>query len=236
MFLRNAGLFALVFVFSAAIAEASMIDSFDGGSQSLFVTVSQPDVHQQVNAGSGTIGSYRDISLLWNAGFLDYANVMVSGSSGMFGFNQLTSDSTGKATITWDGSDSPNVLDYKLDQDLTLGGDNGFLIDIGTSAGMTLTMTVYTNATSSSSYTKTLASGFSGLLYVPYSSFAQVGTDPAEFDSIGAIQLLLDGTAHPGSNIAISSIQTVPEPSAFAMLVVGAVALLGIGRRSRRAQ
>jgi hypothetical protein len=166
---------------------------------------------------------------------------MVSGSSGLFMFNEYMVGpftSSGKATITWDGDNSPGVLSYLLDDSLLKENANTFKIDVGATGGMDLLMTVYTDATHASATAPILVpNGFSGPLYIPYSAFTQPvagASAPADFSDVGAITLSLDGTAHAGSSIILNSVETVPEPSTLALAVFGAMALLVVARRSRR--
>jgi hypothetical protein len=244
MLFRIASLLTLISIFSIGVADAAIIDSFDTGTQSLFVSGAQMSASQQLNVGTGTaIGGYRDISLEWTSGFLDFASVSISGPQGLFVFTQLNSApaSTGKATITWDGADTPNLLSYLLGADLMSNSDDKFLLDINTVAGsgMDILMTVYSDSARVSEKMISLSGGFSGGLPVLYSDFSPVGTGgAADFFSVGAIVLTCDGTAHPGATIVLNSVGTtheaVPEPSALVMLAFGALAFIGMGRHWKR--
>jgi hypothetical protein len=244
MLIRIASLLALVSIFSVGATEAALIDSFDTGTQSLFVSGAQLQASQQLNVGTGTaIGGYRDISLKWTSGFLDFASVSISGPQGLFVFTQLNSApaSTGEASITWDGSDTPNLLSYLLKANLTENSDDKFIIDVNTVAGsgMDILMTVYSDSARASRKTISLPGGYSGALPMLYSDFLPIGTGgAADFSSVGAIVLTCDGSAHEGASIVLNSVETahevVPEPSTLVMLAFGAMALVGMGRRWRR--
>jgi hypothetical protein len=229
---------ALVLLCSAGTAGASLIDSFNAGSQTLFVWPGAPTASNQANPGTGTaIGGYRDITLQWISGDLDFANVLASSPTGKFSFTEGTAE--GKVDITWDGANTPSVLSYLLGANLTTGGDDEFrlVVDAVTGSGVPMTMTVYTDATHASAYSTTVPAGTTGNVFVPYASFAQVAAGPANFANVGAIVLEFNGTGHVGSDITLGLIQTqqsVPEPSTLALSAIGAL-VLGLVSRRRKA-
>jgi hypothetical protein len=239
MLSRIAGLFVLTLVFSVGLVRAETVDSFDAGIQSLYVSSSQHHGSQQVDAGTDVaIGEYRDLSLDWTSGFLDFANVMVSGTDGLFMFNEYSYgplQSTGVATLTWDGADSPNVRSYSLGK--SFKNDDRFLIEIDATAGMDLALTVYSSSTLASTASISVPNGYSGEWSIPFTNFSQASgaAGPVDFSDVQAIELILDGTSHPGSSIILNSIRTagvsVPEPSMFALLSVMTLSLLGFRRR-----
>jgi hypothetical protein len=218
--------------FLAGVAEASFIDAFDAGDQTLFVWSGKTNADDQANPGTSTaIGGYRDIALTWYSGELDFANVLAS--AGIFTFTQGTSE--GEVAITWDGENSKGVLGYLLGANLTSGDDNQFLLNVAsvTGTGVDLTMTVYTDATHASKYDIFPLSS-SGIKHLYYSDFSAVpGYGAANFSNVGAVVLKLNGTGHVGSDITIGPIQTVPEPSTLALAAIGTM-VLGFGWRRRR--
>jgi hypothetical protein len=227
---------AIILALVVACAEASLIDTFAAGKQSLSVSADATTDSNQANPGTGVaIGGWRDIALTWISGDLDFANTLPAG--GKFAFTQGTSE--GEATITWDGANSQGVLSYLLGANLTSGGNDEFLLNIltTTGTGLGLTMTVYTDATNASSYSTSVAGGFSGNKTLLYSSFTQSGTaGPANFANVGAIVLGLKGAGHAGSDITIGTIstgQSVPEPPTLAFAVMGAMAAIWGWRRIR---
>ena len=243
MLMRIAGVFALVWFFSAACAEATLIDSFgagsDGVSQSLIVWSGYQSDSSQVNPETGiAIGGYRDMALQWESGGPAFADVLVTGGAGSFSFTQGTAQ--GNTTLTWDGANTPNVLSYALNTDITDGGvENGFVMNVAeiTGTGLTFTVTVYTDATDYSRFSGTLPGGLSGDQALPFSSFTQGGAGPATFANVGAIVFNIDGAGRSGSDITINSIRTanieVPEPSAIALAMIAAM-LFGVRWRRKK--
>ncbi|MEN6452087.1 MAG: PEP-CTERM sorting domain-containing protein [Thermoguttaceae bacterium] len=221
---------AIVLLFLVAAANATMIDSFGSGKQSLSVDPDSQFASGQV-ATSAAIGGYRDISLQWKSGDLDFANVTPSG--GKLTFTQSTSESI--ATVTWDGENSPDVRSYLLGANLTSGGKDGFSIPLFavTGSSIDLSLTVYTDAGHASLLTMTLPAGGPRTLSLRYTDFRGIGGVTADFTNVGAIVLGLSGVGHLGSDVTIGSIQTVttPEPSTLALLAIGAAALIALRRR-----
>jgi hypothetical protein len=228
---------AIVLALVAANAEASLIDSFTAGKQSLSVSPDATTDSNQANPGTSVaIGGYRDIALKWLSGDLDFANTLTTG--GKFAFTQGTSE--GEAAITWDGANTQGVLSYALGTDLTSASNNEFLLNIitTTGAGMGLTMTVYSDATHASSYSTTVPAAFSGNKAMLYSGFSKLSgaAGPANFASVGAIVLDLKGTGYAGSDITlgtISTAQAVPEPPVLAFTIMGAMVAIWGWRRIR---
>ncbi len=226
---------------SVGSARATLIDSFSDGSQSLFVSSDQTNDSSNVGPGtSNVIGGYRDVSLQWLSGDLDFANVLTS--AGKFSFTQGTSEA--KVALTWDGDNAISSLNYLLGANLTSGSDNGFLLNIlaTTDTGVDLTMTVYTDASHASTYGTPIAGGFSGGKILSYGSFTPLtgAAGAADFSNVGAIVLTLSGYGHSGSDITLGTIQTtsngapVPEPSTFALAAIGAAVAWGLRRRWKK--
>jgi len=226
---------AAVFVWPAANVQATLIDSFDAGNQSLWVSPGTPYSLSQANVGSMAIGGYRNVAIQWITGRQSYVDVLDDPTLTGLSFTQGTAQA--KTTVTWDGPDIPNVLGYSLNANLASGGANGFVLDVAqvTGTGVNLTMTVYTNdASHASVYSHLLTAGTTGAFAVPYTSFSGA----ASFSDVDVIVLELDGTGHSGSDITINSIKTsvigVPEPSTLVMTAIGALVFLGAGRRWKR--
>ncbi len=226
---------SLALIFSVGSARATLIDSFSDGKQSLFVSYDQTSDSSNVGSGiSNVIGGYRDVSLQWLSGDLDFANVLTS--AGKFSFTEGTSEA--QVVLMWDGDNALSSLNYLLGANLTDGGDNGFLLNVlaTTDTGVDLTMTVYTDATHASTYGTPIAGGFSGGKVLSYGDFTPLtgAAGPADFSNVGAIVLTLSGSGHSGSDITLGTIQTVPEPSSFALAAIGAAVALGLRRRWKK--
>jgi len=223
---------AVVLAFSAACAKATIIDSFGGTKFTLSVDgdsiADETDFSQVTTAAA--IGGHRYTLLTWLSGDQNFASVSPSG--GKFSFTQGTAE--GDATITWDGSTSSNV--YLLGENLNNEG-NEFQINVlgCTNTGVELTMTVYTNASEASTYSLPVTS--IGGLSLPYKDFFKLPTaaSEADFSSVGAIVLDINGYNHSGSDVTLGLIQTIPEPSTLALAAIFAVVALCLRRRWRRA-
>jgi hypothetical protein len=241
MIYRSAAAFlavlAAVLALSAANVQATLIDSFDAGSQSLSASPGTPYSLSQSHVGPDALGDYRDVAIQWLAGRQSYVDVLADPTLAGLSFTQGTGQAV--TTVTWDGLHIPNVLTYTLNANLTTGGENEFVFDVEQVTGpLSLTLTVYTNdASHSSVYSCPMTVAMTGTtLSVPYTSFS--GT--ANFSDIDAIVLRLDGTGHSGSDVTLKSLKTddkgpsVPEPSTLALAAVGAFVFLGAGRRWKR--
>ena len=121
---------------------------------------------------------------------------------------------------------------------MTIGGDNSFLLNvIGlTGTGIDVTMTVYSNGGANSS-TMTTPFPVTNTGEIPLLFSGLSGN--ADLTDVNAIVMELSGVGHAGSDIAISSLTTTtttsPEPSTLVLAAMGVVALLGVGRKWRKA-
>lgn len=229
---------AAIFLLSAATVRADLIiDQFNTpDDQSLKVT-SKPSqtVDTNVTQASSAIGGWHDISLHEVAGQPMYVDVFSDPGSGLY-FSQ----GTGQAytIVTWAGADTSNGPLYDLNANLTIGGDNSFLLNvIGlTGTGIDVTMTVYSNGGANSS-TMTTPFPVTNTGEIPLLFSGLSGN--ADLTDVNAIVMELSGVGHAGSDIAISSLTTTtttsPEPSTLVLAAMGVVALLGVGRKWRKA-
>ncbi len=227
---------AAFFLLSATAVRAELvIDPFNTpADQSLRVTAASPN-DSDTSAAATALGGWRDISLARVSGQPIYVDVFSDPGAGLY-----LSEGTGEAVaiVTWDGENSPSVRGYSLNANLTSGGEDKFLLSVAdvTGSGVNVTMTVYTNDGTHFSATDPLLVTAAGDIPFSFASFIHTGPDgPANFADIDAIVLQLDGTGHAGSDVAITSLKTaVPEPSTLVLAAVGALALLGVGRRLRK--
>jgi hypothetical protein len=238
MMTRTSVLLAAILAFSAENVKAVVVDSFDDANRLYLVSRLDRRQSDQTRPGSdAAIGGYRDVALQWISGDKSYVELFDNGKTPGLVFDQRVTEA--KATLTWDGANSPGQRSYLLDADLTLGGHDDFLFDIGkvTGSGIGLKMTVYTDAAYASQYIVVVPAGTSGEFKLPYADFMSVGLGgAADFANVGAIVLELNGMGHADSDIVIRSIVTsAPEPSTLVMAAIGAVAFFGLRRRRRRA-
>jgi hypothetical protein len=224
---------AAIFLLSAATVRADLIiDQFNTpDDQSLKVTTKNP-VDTNVTQASSAIGGWRDISLHEVAGQPMYVDVFSDPGSGLY-----FTEGTGQAytIVTWAGADTSSKPQYDLNANLTSGGDDRFLLNVigVTGTGIDVTMTVYSNGGTNSSTTTTPVTVTStGEIPLLFSSFS----GNANLTDVNAIVLELSGVGHAGSDIALSSLTTAaPEPSTLVLAAMGVVALLGVGRKWRKA-
>jgi hypothetical protein len=234
---------AAILILAAANVQATVIDLFDAAPQYCSVSAGGTSSSDHGNPGASAIGGYRDIAMTWVNGKRSSAEVFTGADGTGLSFTQGTSQA--KTTVIWDGANTPNVISYLLGKDLTIGGDNEFLLDIGevTATGLNLKMTVYSaDADHASVYSTFVPSGSGSVLSVLYGAFAQAAGagHAADFGSVGAISLELNGTGNSGSDITLNSIKTgfsptVPEPSTLALAAIGFLAFFGVGRRWKKA-
>jgi hypothetical protein len=185
---------------------------------------------------SSVIGGWRYISLQRLAGQLTYVDVFPAPNPGLY-FNQGTGSAI--TTLVWDGANPSIGLTYSLDANLTSGGGDKFMLDVAgvTGSGIDVKMTVYTQDTNDPGkiYSSTTSSRLvdkGGIFTFEFADFR----GGANFADIDTIVLEMNGSAHPGSCIALNSLRTAaPEPSTLLLAGVGVLGFLGVGRKWRKA-
>lgn len=216
-------------------AHAVLIDSFDTAQS----VTSDGTSTSEVN-GAGILGSERDLAVTVDSGSGNTAsdvNMTVSGSL-TYESPPLTS---GSATAVWDGDDDSQTVDSGSGLggvDLTADGSDSLQLDaIADLSGSSLVFTVWSSSSDSSEYTLALPSDPTFTLQsfsILFTDFATVSGAGADFTSVTAIQMVVDGTNAPGVDVIVDSVATgteVPEPATVALLGAG---LAGIGIRMRR--
>jgi hypothetical protein len=222
---------AIFLALSAANARATIIDLFNDTNSDLYRVSSSRTADSGHWGTIAAIGGFRDYKMNWVDLSSSYLEVLPDSPAGL----TFTQNGQAKTTVTWQGATS-----YALDEDFS--ADNAFDLYIAsvTELGMSVKMTVYSaDGTLASSTTSIdVPKGFSGVRSFKFADFNQAVagvSGAATFADIDAIVLELNGTGRTGSDIVISSLKTVPEPSCFALLAIGVVAFFGLRRRFPRA-
>jgi hypothetical protein len=219
---------------SAVSAEATIIDLFDAGDQSLFVSyrTGKQFASDEVTGVVTALGSNRDVSLQWMSGASSTAEVVADEDIGTgFYFTQGVGVAT--TTIVW-GKTPNQPLSYSLGANLEAGQDR-FVLNVAdvTDDTMHLKLTVYEDSTHYWTCNFDLPEGTTGDVLIPYSGFVPGGSAGARnFSNIGAVALQLGGQGYSSSDIWLNSLQTAaPEPSTLGLLAVMGVVFLGLKRR-----
>lgn len=66
---------------------------------------------------------------------------------------------------------------------------------------------------------------------IDFASLVPTGGNPANLTQITSLQLIINGSAHPGSDVGIALISTIPEPGTALLLATGLSGLAFAGRR-----
>ncbi|MCL4686834.1 hypothetical protein KJ059_19005 [Myxococcota bacterium] len=233
--LLAAGLLALASPAGAVLP----IDDFSS-DQTLDLLVGEPSV-SGVAPAPAALGGERDLEITRVSGS-GTANVNVNGGIPPMGELQFSSEFETETTLraVWDGEDG--VAD-QVDVggigplDLSQGGTlDAFAIEFFADVPTTLTLRVYNGSDptgeSWSEATVPVAStgGQFATLEVPFSEFTMSGPGgAADFALAGAISLEVTGP--PSFDIAMNSVQVVPEPAATPLAGLAALALLARQRR-----
>lgn len=187
------------------------------------------------------IGGERDVYLERTSANAGTVAMDVSGSVA----SQLSYASapftSGNLLLTYDGNDGSSALNPTGlgGVDLTqLGANTGVFLRATSDLGSILTFTIYTDATHFS--TASIAIGADPTFtfqdyFTPFTSFAAGGIGGADFTSVGAISLLLNG-ATQGTDVSLETVVAaptpVPEPTG-ALLIAAAGLFFHLRRRNR---
>lgn len=207
-FVVGAALGVAFFSFNARAA-VLIIDDF-----STFQSASQPcaSIGSPVGssvAGPGILGGERDIRLDITACTIGDLSVNVTSY-----FHSQDSSVFGRSLAAWDGGDGNGlVLDptglggVDLTQGFSQDAIELFIEDAETNA--IIRFDVYTNAGNSSQFTLSLPGGASFADFViPYASFVTSLGAGADFTNVGAVTMLIDGSARNGLDVTLTLLQT----------------------------
>ena len=214
---RMALFVGLIALSSLSLAQSVVVDNFSQ-SHVINATETAPSVTTQVSDAGSILGTQRDVRVEFINGGAGQQTTSNAGA-GTLGHGE-TDNSRGRSIITWDGTDasadgatldgSNNVTGGGI-ATTGLGGVNfsgncaspnpGF--SIGASASdndneYSITLNVYSSDSAWSTLTRTKAAGSAAeILTFPFNSFSAQGNsnaDGANFESVGAIELIIDVT------------------------------------------
>ena len=206
---------------TVVLAATILVDHFDTGAQDFSVIIP---------AGGGTVGAGQSVAATVFGGERDlvitatapaiaasetYAARVLTGSIGRLSLS-ADPEVQGVATITWDGADgNPFVLNPTGlgGTDLTGGGTNNafHLVILFDDLPVNVILRVYSSAANWSQATANLPGGIlSGSrvdFTIPFASFTTGGGTGANFNSAGAIVLIVDATASPGADVTLDLVE-----------------------------
>ncbi len=178
----------------AAGTAGTVIDDFanPGAGQDLSVIFPGTPTASSSAASATAIGGERDLFLEATAGNID---LQANNAAFPLSLNyDANFGATGRGSAIWDGVDGSTTLNPTGlgGVDLTAANETGFLLSLGSSAGITVTIIVHSNATDSSIATVPLAATAPDTFFVPYSTFGINAGAGADFASVGAIEFRIE--------------------------------------------
>jgi uncharacterized repeat protein (TIGR01451 family) len=198
-------------------AAGQLIDDFSqpgGAGQTLTANAAVTATSSSFAATSAAIGSERDMIVTATLGSVTFeANGAAFPSNLNYNANF---GATGRSTVIWDGADNnPTTLSPSGlgGEDLTALGETGFLLSVGSSQPVTLSLIVHSGPTDSSTATINLAAGAIDTLYVPYSSFVTTTGTGADFANVGAIEFLTE--AATATTTTVTDLLQAQAPTRF---------------------
>lgn len=214
---------ALLASVGIVLAAAVNIDSFDTGTQSLNADSLTTTDSSSVDASGAAIGTYRDAIVNWNSG---NNNVNLNIDTGVGGGSDnlalsIGSQTTGSARVVWDGDNDASTLTYtglnNADLVDSTPDNDGFYVVVENADHLAdLTFTVYDDSASDYADATISVEGNSELdrldLFYRFADFApHGGWLAADWSSVGAIVLDVDGTIEEDLDITLDYIETRPE-------------------------
>ncbi|XZE21982.1 isopeptide-forming domain-containing fimbrial protein [Pirellulaceae bacterium SH449] len=180
------------------------IDPFDTTAQLVTVDGVTPNASLSL-AAPEVLGGRRDISATFVGGAQSFSVEVLPGLNVLAINSGL--DVQGTAIIQYDGDSDPDTLSHTGLGGVSLNGNvatAGLHIQTrGDQAGATADIFIYTNATDFSSTTINIPSSVTLVdIFVPFSSFTNFGAG-ADFNSIGAIEVLVNGVVELQATVAV---------------------------------
>jgi PEP-CTERM motif len=226
----HALLAAAALLLGATSAQALLIDDFSV-DQTSFIPPGAPAAISFFGAVPAGVGNSREVTLNRTAG-LGTVEFGADNGIGNIGF---APNSSGTATLNWDGVTDGSNAASGLGADFTDGGGSSALrIVLRSDISGPLTIQVSSgigNYSTASIATPGLGlgAGFTTIV-IPFASFAPTGSG-ANFANVGAIRVDI-GSAFIGHDVQIDVIDTtVPEPTTALLFGLGLAATAGVARR-----
>jgi uncharacterized repeat protein (TIGR01451 family) len=182
-----------------------VIDPFSGGAQSLTADSVTPVANDSA-ADASIVGGERDIRLNYSSGIQAVQlDIIPSISTLSFSSNLQV---LGNALLQYDGVDGSSTLNATGLGGITLNGTDSRagiqLSTRGDNAGGTAVVRVYSNATDFSTATVNIPGQTTpDAIFVPFSSFTTAGGAGANFNSVGAIEVLINGVVELQATVTV---------------------------------
>ena len=254
---------ALLFSVGSAAQAGVIIDLFQGAQQTAATSTLNATANNQSGpfAATSVLGQYRDLSIkktFDNVGGINVGESSLSAGGGALQLDNATGNKS-VGVVTWDGINNAGNLGINVNTtglggvDLTAGGvanailtgviaaDLGFNYQIRVwdmdgnksilSAGVQFPVNPSDNIIADYQFSWfNLANGNYNIGGLDF-NIARTGL--IDFTNIGALQLELENSDRISVDLAIGSIQTIPEPGVLALVGAGLFGVAVAGRRRK---
>ncbi len=210
---------AALAVVSVAWAATILVDNFNTGSLSLDVNNVAPTTASAIDTDATALGGDREAILTWVSGSGSAQANIDAFDTNRLNFNQDNGVSS-NLLIRWDGVDAQATVNNQgltgSQSDFTDGGTNSnFDIEIvNDDLPARIILTVYSTSANWSQYTLNLPGGISSSAHVdfvvpfgPGNGWVVGGGSGANFASVTSLEMYIDGTVSPGTDVAIDLLE-----------------------------